>query len=127
MAYMDDAIAYSRDWQSHLRHVDDMLQRIRDAGLKIAPNKCEFGCAQMVFLGTLINKDGNRPDPAKIEAVASAPRPVDKHTVRAFYGLASYYAAGLRTLLPLPGRCLSCSKRTHLSTGALHRRRRSKN
>lgn len=45
----------------------------------------------MVFLGTLINKDGNRPDPAKVEAVASAPRPVDKHTVRAFYGLASYY------------------------------------
>lgn len=30
MAYMDVAIAYSRDWQSHLRHVDDMLQRIRD-------------------------------------------------------------------------------------------------
>ena len=91
MAYMDDAIAYSRDWASHLRDVDEMLRRIREAGMKIAPNKCEFGCAQMVFLGTLIDKDGNRPDPAKIEAVARAPRPVDKHTVRAFYGLASYY------------------------------------
>lgn len=91
MAYMDDAIAFSQDWASHLQHVDEMLQRIQEAGLKIAPNKCEFGCAQMVFLGTLIDKDGNRPDPAKIEAVASAPRPVDKHTVRAFYGLASYY------------------------------------
>ena len=53
--------------------------------------KCTIAAEQMSFLGFIVDQQGLRTDPAKVEAVATFPRPTNKTEVRAFLGLATYY------------------------------------
>jgi hypothetical protein len=68
-----------------------MLRLIGEAGLKISPEKCEWGTDSMLFLGVRVSAAGNTPDPGKVEAVVDCITPTNVKEVRAFYGLASYY------------------------------------
>src|SRR6184192_2595410 len=45
----------------------------------------------MSFLGFIVDRQGLRTDPAKVEVVVTFPRPTNKTKVRAFLGLATYY------------------------------------
>jgi hypothetical protein len=40
--YVDDVIIWSKDFESHLQHLDLVFQRLRKANLTLRPNKCEF-------------------------------------------------------------------------------------
>ena len=50
MDYIDDINIYSKSWDEHLIHVDEVLKRLRKAGLMINPNKCHFGTQKLQFL-----------------------------------------------------------------------------
>ena len=49
----DDVIAFSRTLEEHLKHQCHVIQRIRDAGLKLKPSKCHFIRDEYPFLHTL--------------------------------------------------------------------------
>ncbi len=68
-----------------------VLQRLREAGLKLKPAKCHFLQKRVEFLGHVVSEDGISPDPRKVEAVQNFPRPENLKTLRSFLGLASYY------------------------------------
>lgn len=53
--------------------------------------KCTIAAEQVDLLGHVIGKDGIRPSPTKIKAVADYPRPINKTELRAFLGLIGYY------------------------------------
>ncbi|GFY58642.1 transposon Ty3-I Gag-Pol polyprotein [Trichonephila inaurata madagascariensis] len=52
-----------------------VLQCIRDAGLTLTHEKCRFGQRSLKILGHLMDKDGIRPDPGKVEAIREFPTP----------------------------------------------------
>uniref|UniRef100_A0A915DQT8 Uncharacterized protein n=1 Tax=Ditylenchus dipsaci TaxID=166011 RepID=A0A915DQT8_9BILA len=43
------------------------------------------------YPGQIIDKDGRRPDPAKIEAVVNMPPPTDVPTLRSYLGMVNFY------------------------------------
>ena len=45
----------------------------------------------MSFLGFIVDRQGLRTDPAKVEAVVTFSRPTNKTEVQAFLELATYY------------------------------------
>ena len=45
----------------------------------------------MKYLGFIVDKDGRRPDPQMITAVADMPTPTNITTLRSFLGLVNYY------------------------------------
>ena len=96
MVYLDDVIAYSRTFEEHLQHLEEIFKRIEKAGLKINPDKCHFGAQSLQFLGHIITNKGILPDPSKIEAVKNYPVPQNLTHLRAFLGLASYYRRFIR-------------------------------
>ena len=90
-AYMDDVIIYSETWEDHLRHIDQVLQRIRKAGLTLKMRKCQFAMSECVYLGHVVGGGLVQPEAAKLEAVRSFATPRTKKEVRAFLGLTGYY------------------------------------
>lgn len=89
--YMDDIVIYSRDFDSHLRDIERVLKRLRAAGLKLKPSKCQFLRSQVKYLGHIVSADGVRPDPEKEEAIRNFPRPTKVREIREFLGLVGYY------------------------------------
>jgi Reverse transcriptase (RNA-dependent DNA polymerase)/RNase H-like domain found in reverse transcriptase/Spumavirus aspartic protease (A9) len=91
MVFLDDLNIFSRTFDEHLQHLEDVFQRIEKAGLRINPDKCHFCTQSLQFLGHIITNKGILPDDSKVEAVKNYPVPQNLTQLRAFLGLASYY------------------------------------
>ncbi|GBM97602.1 Retrovirus-related Pol polyprotein from transposon 297 [Araneus ventricosus] len=90
--YLDDIAIYSNNWEDHLKHVDEVLKRIYDANLTIKPSKCKFAQNRTKYLGHVVGSGVRTPAEAKIKAILDFPTPTSKTQIRAFLGLAGYYA-----------------------------------
>uniref|UniRef100_A0A915EAC8 Reverse transcriptase domain-containing protein n=1 Tax=Ditylenchus dipsaci TaxID=166011 RepID=A0A915EAC8_9BILA len=71
IAYMDDIIVVSKSADDHAQHLMLLFQTIADYGFKVRMEKCSVFQKSIKYLGQIIDKDGRRPDPAKIEAVVN--------------------------------------------------------
>ena len=89
--YLDDILIYSNTKLEHQHHVRLVLQRLREAGLYVKPEKCQFAVSEVSFLGYLISANGIRMDPKKVEAVTSWPTPQSQHDIQVFLGFANFY------------------------------------
>ena len=52
---VDDIICFSKTVDEHVARLDEILSRIRDAGLKLSPGKCKFFQHQVSFLGHTVS------------------------------------------------------------------------
>ena len=89
--YIDDIIIHSKTFEDHLRDVEKVFQKIREANLKLGPEKCKFFLREAKFLGHIVDKEGIKTEPGKIKKVKEYPRPVNLTQLRGFLGLAKYY------------------------------------
>lgn len=62
-----------------------------DSGLHVRLDKCTFAASQINYLGYIVDKDGRRPDPHKIDMIRRMPAPKDITQLRSFLGLLSHY------------------------------------
>ena len=42
LIYLDDVIIFSKNFDDHLRRMEELFGRLREAGLKLKPQKCRF-------------------------------------------------------------------------------------
>ena len=89
--YLDDLNIASSDFDEHLEHLREVLERCRKMNLKLNPKKCSFAGPQALFLGHVVSAGGVAPDPEKVAAVAKFAVPGNLTALREFLGLASYY------------------------------------
>ncbi|GFU77507.1 hypothetical protein TNCV_3498801 [Trichonephila clavipes] len=50
--YLDDIAIFSDTWESHIKHMETVLQRIKRAKLTIKPSKCKFAQQNVKFFGS---------------------------------------------------------------------------
>ena len=91
LVYMDDIIIPGSSVEQSLERLSHVLERLRDANLKLKPSKCSLFRQSVPFLGHAVSHSGIYTDPAKIEAVRDWPIPISAKQVRSFLGLCSYY------------------------------------
>lgn len=91
LIYLDDVIIFSSDFDSHVHRLEEVLNCIADAGLKVSAKKCHFFQEEVIFLGHKVSRVGIATDPSKSEAVTKWPTPQTVHDVRSFLGTCSYY------------------------------------
>ena len=89
--YMDDVLIFSKDEESHLKHVEQVLEVLRQHKLYARPHKCEFGVTSTRYLGHIVSAQGIHVDPAKIQAIVDWPVPKSCREVMQFKGLAEFY------------------------------------
>jgi hypothetical protein len=56
--YIEDILIYSETEEEHKRLVNDVLKRLHDNGLALAPEKCEWHVSKVEFLGYVISAEG---------------------------------------------------------------------
>ncbi|GFX97057.1 hypothetical protein TNCV_1997891 [Trichonephila clavipes] len=63
--YLDDIAIFSDTWESHLKHMKTVLQRIKRAKLTIKPSKCKFAQQNVKFLGHIVGQGFTPPPRSK--------------------------------------------------------------
>ncbi|KAL4303471.1 hypothetical protein GQ457_10G029000 [Hibiscus cannabinus] len=91
LIFLDDILVYSRNWQDHLEHVRQVLQKLQANGFVAKRSKCTFGQTTVEYLGHIVSQKGLAVDSAKVEAIRAWPIPTTLKEVRGFLGIASYY------------------------------------
>lgn len=109
--YFDDIIVFAPDTNQLVQRCTEILDRLREHGLKLKPSKCQFAVDSVRFLGHIISARGVEMDPRRVEQVINFPTPKDPSDVRSFYGLCSYnrkfirgFSHIARPLTPLMGK-----------------------
>ena len=54
LIYIDDVIVFGKDLDEHISRVNQVLQKLGDAGLKFKPTKCEMLQKEVIFLGHVV-------------------------------------------------------------------------
>ncbi|XP_067293892.1 uncharacterized protein [Pseudorasbora parva] len=91
IVYLDDIIVFGRTLEEHEERLLKVLDRLRECGLKVSIDKCQFCQSQVRYVGHIVSAAGVSPDPAKIEAVTSWKRPTDLKSLRSFLGFCGFY------------------------------------
>jgi len=89
--YIDDVLIFSRTISEHLSHLQAVISRIEEAGLKLKPSKCYFARQEVEYLGHLVTPEGLKTNHKLVESITHFPTPSDVNGVRRFLGMASYY------------------------------------
>lgn len=91
MVYLDDIVILSSSFSEHLKLLEIVFDRLAKAGLVVSLDKCNFCKPELRYLGYLVDAQGLRPDPEKVEAIVNIPPPKNINEVRRFVGTASWY------------------------------------
>ncbi|GFR31540.1 retrovirus-related Pol polyprotein from transposon 17.6 [Trichonephila clavata] len=91
LVYLDDIIIVGRSFEEHRNNIRRVLQKLKEANLKLSPSKCHLFRGEVTYLGRIISAKGVRTDPDKISAVKNWKSPMDVHQLRSFLGLCTYY------------------------------------
>lgn len=88
-SYQDDIIVVTETFVENLSWLGRVLDRVSEAGSTINPDKSEFCCSEVRYLGFVANKDGLKKDHDKVEPITSYPAPKTVKQSRRFMGMSS--------------------------------------
>lgn len=91
LVYLDDTIIFSKSFEDHLVHLEEVLTRIVNANLKLRPDKCTFAADDVHYLGYVITPYGIKPDPNKVSSIVSLPFPKTPRELVRFLGATRFY------------------------------------
>jgi len=91
LVFLDDILIYSPSMDSHLQHLELVLQTMRKHQLYLKESKCTFAKDRLEYLGHIISSTGVATDPSKISDMLKWPIPTSMTELRAFLGLTGYY------------------------------------
>ncbi|NJR75967.1 MAG: hypothetical protein HC773_24895 [Scytonema sp. CRU_2_7] len=91
VVYLDDVLIFGKTVDEHNDRLNQVLKRIKEAGLKLSPEKCTFLKQEVRYLGHIVTKDGIATDPDKIASIKSWELPNCKKELQTFLGFCNYY------------------------------------
>jgi hypothetical protein len=104
-AYLDNLLIISTEqgFDKHLEKLEQVLNRLSEAGLKINAVKSFFGRTNLEYLGYNISREGIRPSQKKVDAILQIKPPTTRKQLRRFIGMVNYY----RDMWPLRSHLLA--------------------
>ncbi len=92
--YLDDIVIYSDTVEEHVKHVKTVIDTLREHKFYLSAHKLQFFTEALVILGHVIDGDGIRMDPAKVDKVRNWKIPTNKSLLTSFVGAVGYLASG---------------------------------
>jgi Reverse transcriptase (RNA-dependent DNA polymerase) len=89
--YLDNILMASPSLVEHEAHLRQVLGVLRDNGLVVNPDKCQFSRETIEFLGHVVTKDGLSPLESHVGALVNFPPPSNVKQLQQFLGLLNFY------------------------------------
>ena len=89
--FLDDLLIRGKTLEELEERTIKVLERLRRFKLKLDPAKCVFGATEIKHLGYVISEGNIRPNPDKISAVTTWPKPKTVREVKQLLGFAGVY------------------------------------
>ena len=96
--YLDDILITGSTEDEHLRALEEVLDRLDKAGLRVKQSKCEFMRPSVDYLGHRIDATGLHPLQDKVRAIREEPTPKSVHELKSYLGILTYYGKFLPNL-----------------------------
>lgn len=90
--YLDDLIIYSDSLEEHVRHVKTVLGILEREKLYLSEGKLQFLCKELKVLGRVVDDEGIRMDPDKVDRILNWKTPVNRDALRSFLGAVGFLA-----------------------------------
>jgi hypothetical protein len=91
LLYLDDIVIYSKTYSEHLERLEAVFGRLKEAGLKLKPSKCNFFQKTVKYLGHVASEQGIAVDPEKTRVVHDWPVPTNLTEMLSFLGFVGFY------------------------------------
>ena len=92
VCFIDDILCFSKSFDEHIQHLNELLGTLEQHGFKLAPGKSFFCRKSVTYLGYDINQHGVTPSLSHVEAIRTFPTPTNVKSLRTFIGAASYFS-----------------------------------
>lgn len=89
--YLDDFLIISPTFESHIKSLKFLAERLVDRQLTVSGEKSEFGLKKCKWLGQIFSEEGIEVDPSRIAAIANFRRPRTSTEIKSFLGLCGFY------------------------------------
>ena len=91
ISYQDDVVVFANSMDQLIERLGTVFQRIREAKVKLNPQKCQIGLYEIGFLGHKIKAGELCPGDEKLEAIKNMKTPQSVRDTRCALGLFGYY------------------------------------
>ena len=112
LAYLDDILVYSPDIDSHLDHLEQVVQLHGEVGMKLNLKKCVLFANTVDYLGFQVSPGGIGMIPTYVDRILDWPEPTSGKEIQSFLGFCNYY----RGFIPKFSEITSCLNRLRSSS-----------
>ena len=91
LVFFDDLLIYSKTWEEHLQHVEQIFALMEEQSLYTKKFKCEFGMTEVLYLGHIIGVKGVHVHQEKIQAILDWSTLRTLTELKGFLGIYCYY------------------------------------
>jgi hypothetical protein len=69
VVYLDGVLIFSRMWEEHMQHIQQVLSTLRQHKLYANLEICSFGMNRVQYLGYIVDENGVHVDTANIQII----------------------------------------------------------
>ena len=91
LVYLDDVLIFSRQQEDHIKHVDEVLTLLENAGISLKLRKCQFFRKSLDYLGHVLLPGRIAIAKDNTSAISEATFPHDVTSLRSFLGACNVY------------------------------------
>ena len=84
---INDVLVQGKSQEEHDHRLKKVLERVKQVGLTLNVDKCEFSKSCIKFLGQVIDESGVSPDPDKTQAIMQLQQPNNVTEVKRYLGM----------------------------------------
>ena len=96
--YLDDFLVHAPDEQTHFQILEQVFDRLHEAGLSINLKKCQIGQKKVEYLGYEVSHEGIKPLSRKVSVITSLKSPSNQKDLLHFMGALGYFRSSLKGL-----------------------------
>lgn len=90
--FCDDIVVYSKDKESHLKHLEEVFFRLSSNNLTVNMEKAKFFCTEISFLGNIISHNRVAIDQSRTVNIKNFPEPRCVRDIKRFLGMTGFFS-----------------------------------